>query len=152
MSGRGPGCDGVTGVNCRRNCLFLSVTRPEPSTLTRYLLCPMFSRTRPVLSHFLAIFPAPCWFWSMTLDPGCNGLRSLVFDDHLSAALMNLFRSASSLVSLLSTQTSAGEYCPGLIGKKSLIGLPNTNWAGDNPNSLSGVLRCCISALRTLSQ
>ena len=109
LSGRGPGCTGVTGVNWRRNCLFLSVTRPEPSTLTRYLLCPMSSRMRPVLSHFLAILPAPCWFWIITLAPGCNGLRSLVFDDHLSAALMNLFFRASSLVSLLSTQISAGE-------------------------------------------
>ena len=84
--------------------------------------------------------------------PGCNGLRSLVLVDHLSDVLMKRFLSASSLVSLLSIQTSDGEYCPGLMGKKSLIGRPNTNWLGDKPYSLSGVLRCCISARSTLSQ
>ena len=84
--------------------------------------------------------------------PGCRGLRSLVLEDHLSEDLMKRFLSASSLVSLLSTQTSDGEYCPGLMGKKSWIGHPNTNWLGDNPYSLSGVLRCCIKALMTLSQ
>ena len=32
--GLGPGCTGVTGENWRRNCLFLSVTQPLPSTVT----------------------------------------------------------------------------------------------------------------------
>ena len=36
--GEGPGSDGVTEENFRRNCLFLSVTLPLPSTLTLYLL------------------------------------------------------------------------------------------------------------------
>ena len=84
--------------------------------------------------------------------PGCKGLRFLVLEDHLSEVRMKQFLSANSLVSLLSTQTSDGEYCPGLMGKKSRIGRPNTNWLGDNPNSLSGVFLCCISALITLSQ
>ena len=60
LLGRGPGCTGVAGVNWRKNCLFLSVTRPLPSTLMRYLLCPRSSMIRPVLSHFFAILPAPC--------------------------------------------------------------------------------------------
>ena len=33
-----PGSGGVTEENLRRNCLFLSVTRPLPSTLILYLL------------------------------------------------------------------------------------------------------------------
>ena len=36
--GDGPGSGGVTEENWRRNCLFLSVTLPLPSTLTLYLL------------------------------------------------------------------------------------------------------------------
>ena len=36
--GEGPGSDGVTEENWRRNCLFLSVTLPLPSTLILYLL------------------------------------------------------------------------------------------------------------------
>ena len=36
--GNGPGSDGVTLENLRKNCLFLSVTRPLPSTLILYLL------------------------------------------------------------------------------------------------------------------
>ena len=36
--GEGPGSVGVTEENLRRNCLFLSVTRPLPSTLILYLL------------------------------------------------------------------------------------------------------------------
>ena len=152
MSGRGPGCCVVTGVNWRRNCLFLSVTRPDPSTLIRYLLYPMSSSTRPVLSHFLDIFPAPCWFWMITLVPGCKGLRSLVLANHLSEALMNRLLSANSLVSLLFTQTLEGSNCPGLMGKKSRMGLPKTNWLGERLYLLSGVFRCCIRALSTLSQ
>ena len=65
---------------------------------------------------------------------------------------MNLLRNANSLVSLLFTQTSEGVYCPGLIGKKSRMGRPKTNWLGDKLNSLSGVFLCCIKALSTLSQ
>ena len=36
--GEGPGSVGVTEENLRRNCLFLSVTLPLPSTLILYLL------------------------------------------------------------------------------------------------------------------
>ena len=36
--GEGPGSGGVTEENFRKNCLFLSVTRPLPSTLILYLL------------------------------------------------------------------------------------------------------------------
>ena len=36
--GDGPGSGGVTEENLRKNCRFLSVTRPLPSTLIRYLL------------------------------------------------------------------------------------------------------------------
>ena len=107
--------------------------------------------TRPVLSHFFEIFPATCWFCNITFIPGFSGLRSLVWVAHLSAPFRNRFFKASSLVSRQFTQTSDGEYCPGLIGRKSLIGLPKINWLGDNPNSASGVLRCCIIALMILS-
>ena len=34
----GPGSDGMKLENLRKNCLFLSVTRPLPSTLILYLL------------------------------------------------------------------------------------------------------------------
>ena len=128
------------------------MTRPYPSTLIRYLLYPMFSRTSPVLSHLFAIFPAPCWFWIITLVPGYKVWRSFVLEVHLSDDFMTRLRSASSLVSLLFTQTSAGVNCPGLIGKKSRMGLPKTNWLGDKLNSVSGVFRCCINARITLSQ
>ena len=67
IDGAGPGSGWVTGVNFLRNCRFLSVTLPLPSILTLYLLYPRSSMTSPDLSHFLAIFPAPCWFWIMTL-------------------------------------------------------------------------------------
>ena len=112
-----PGCTWVAGVNWRKNCLFLSVTRPLPSTLTLYLLYPRSSMIRPVLSHLFAILPAPCWFWIITFDPSFSGFRSLVCMEHLSAPFTNRFRSATSRVSLQSTHTSAGEYCPGLIGR-----------------------------------
>ena len=59
---------------------------------------------------------------------------------------------ASSLFSLQSTQTSEGEKFPGLIGRKSLIGRPKTNWAGDSLYSESGVFRCCIIARNNLSE
>ena len=38
VGGEGPGSDGVTEENLRRNCLFLSVTLPLPSTRILYLL------------------------------------------------------------------------------------------------------------------
>ena len=57
--GDGPGSGGVTGENFRKNCRFLSVTRPLPSTLILYLLWPRFSSTVPDLSHLWAVFPAP---------------------------------------------------------------------------------------------
>ena len=112
----------------------------------------MSSSMRPVLSHFLDIFPAPCWFWMITLVPGCKGLRSLVLVDHLSEALMKRLLNANPLVSLLFTQTLEGSNCPGLMGKKSRMGLPKTNWLGDKLYSASGVLLYCISACITLSQ
>ena len=108
--------------------------------------------TWPDLSHFFAILPAPCWFWIMTLWPTDNGDWTLVCSDHLSSPLVTLVLMASSLFSLLSTQTSAGEKEPGEMGRKSLIGLPKIICDGANWNSVSGVLRCCISALVTLSQ
>ena len=58
--GEGPGSVGVTEENFRKNCLFLSVTRPLPSTLILYLLWPRSSITVPDLSHLWAVFPAPC--------------------------------------------------------------------------------------------
>ena len=58
--GEGPGSVGVTEENFRKNCLFLSVTRPLPSTLILYLLWPRSSMTVPDLSHLWAVFPAPC--------------------------------------------------------------------------------------------
>ena len=58
--GEGPGSDGVAEENLRRNCLFLSVTLPLPSTLILYLLKPRSSMTVPERSHLLAILPAPC--------------------------------------------------------------------------------------------
>ena len=112
----------------------------------------MFSRTSPVLSNFLAIFPAPCWFWIITHDPGFNGGRSLVPEDHLSEDLITRFLKASSLVSLLFTQTSEGVNWPGWMGKKSRMGLPKTNWLGDKLYSATGVFLYCISAFITLSQ
>ena len=124
--GFGPGILGVTGVNFLRNCLLRSVTRPLPSTLTLYLLNPKSSITMPVLSHFLAILPAPCWFCIMTLEPGDKGRRSLVWADHLSSPLTKRFLIANSLFSLSSIHTSEGEKSPGLTGKKSRIGRPNT--------------------------
>ena len=118
----------------------------------RYLLYPRSSTIKPVLSHFFAILPAPCWFWRITFMPGFSGLRSLAWVDHLSAPFKNRFLNAISLVSRQSTQISAGENCPGLIGRKSRIGLPKINWLGDSPYSASGVFRCCIIALMILSQ
>ena len=106
---------------------------------------------KPVLSHFFEIFPAPCWFWMITFIPGCNGFKSIACVDHLSAPFKNLCLNATSLESRQSIHTSAGENCPGLIGRKSLIGLPNINWLGDKPYSASGVFRCCIIALIILS-
>ena len=87
----------------------------------------------------------------ITFIPGFNGFKSLACVDHLSAPFKNLCLNATSLDSRQSTHTSAGENCPGLIGRKSLIGLPNINWLGDKPYSASGVLRCCIIALIILS-
>ena len=107
--GLGPGDVGVSGENFLRNCLFLSVILPLPSTLTRYLLNPRSSSTRPDLSHFFETFPAPYWFWIRTQEPGTRGGRSLVCSDHRSAPLKTLFLIASSLFSLQSTQTSDGE-------------------------------------------
>ena len=75
-----------------------------------------------------------------------------MFDVHLSEVLINRLLSANSLVSLLLTQTSEGVNWPGLMGRKSRMGLPNTNWLGDKLYSLSGVFQCCIRALKTLSQ
>ena len=49
--GEGPGSVGVTEENFRKNCRFLSVTRPLPSTLILYLLWPRSSMTVPDLSH-----------------------------------------------------------------------------------------------------
>ena len=49
--GEGPGSVGVAEENFRKNCLFLSVTRPLPSTLILYLLWPRSSMTVPDLSH-----------------------------------------------------------------------------------------------------
>ena len=150
--GLGPGKLGVKGVNFLRNCLFRSVTLPLPSILTRYLLNPRCSRTIPDLSHFLAIFPAPCWFWIRTRDPGDSGGKSLVCSDHLSHPFMILFLMASSLFSLLSIQTSEGEKSAGRTGRKSLMGRPYTIWAGLMPYSESGVFLCCSRALEILSR
>jgi len=77
--------------------------------------------------------------------------RFLVCSDHFSAPLKTLFLMASSRFSLQSIQTSDGENWPGLIGRKSRMGRPNNNWAGDKPNSVSGVFLCCIVALMILS-
>ena len=134
-----------------KNCLFLSVTLPLPSTLTLYLPLPRLSKICPDLSHFLAILPAPCWFWIKTLSPGCSCDNSLVCWDHFSNPLMILGLSANSLFSLLSIQTSDGENVPGLIGKKSLIGRPKIISLGDSLYSVSGVFLCCMMALVTLS-
>ena len=68
-----------------------------------------------------------------------------------SKPLENLDFMASSLFSLQSTQTSEGEKLPGFIGKKSLMGRPNTSWAGESPYSESGVFLCCITARAILS-
>ena len=70
---------------------------------------------------------------------------------HLSSPLANLVFMASSLFSLQSTQTSEGEKCPGLIGRKSLMGRPKTSWAGERLYSVSGVFLCCMMALAILS-
>ena len=125
--GDGPGSDGVTEENWRRNCLFLSVTLPLPSTLILYLLYPRSSMTVPDLSHLLAILPAPCWFWTRTLCPRLRGVRFLVCSLQRSRPLENLDFIASSLFSLQSNQTSEGQKLPGLIGRKSLIGRPKTS-------------------------
>ena len=79
--------------------------------------------------------------------PGFNGFKSLAWVDHLSAPFKNLVLNAISLDSRQSTHTSAGEKCPGLIGRKSRTGRPKINWLGDKLYSASGVLRCCIIAL-----
>ena len=105
----------------------------------------------PDLSHFLETFPAPYGFWTKTLDPMGKEGRFLVCSDHFSAPLKTLFLMASSRFSLQSIQTSDGENWPGLIGRKSRMGRPNNNWAGDKPNSVSGVFLCCIVALMILS-
>ena len=125
--GDGPGSGGVTEENLRKNCRFLSVTRPLPSILILYLLYPRSSITVPDLSHFLAILPAPCWFCTRTFWPRLRGARFLVCSVHCSSPLANLDFMASSLFSLQSTQTSEGEKFPGLMGRKSLIGRPNTS-------------------------
>ena len=138
-------------MNFLRNWRFLSVILPLPSILIRYLLNPRSSITMPDLSHFFETFPAPYWFWTKTFDPMSREGRSFVCSDHFSAPLRTLFLIASSRFSLQSIQTSDGENCPGLIGRKSRIGRPNNNWAGDNPNSVSGVFLCCMVALIILS-
>ena len=85
--GVGPGSVGVTEENFRKNCRFLSVTRPLPSTRILYLLYPRSSMTVPDLSHLLAILPAPCWFWTRTLWPRLSGERFLVCSLHCSRPL-----------------------------------------------------------------
>ena len=151
VGGLGPGSVGVTEENLRKNCLFLSVTLPLPSILILNLLCPRSSMTVPDLSHLFDILPAPCWFWTRTLWPRLRGARFLVCSLHLSNPLENLVFIASSLFSRQSIQTSEGEKCPGLIGRKSLMGRPKTNWAGERPYSESGVFLCCMIALIILS-
>ena len=95
---------------------------------------------------------SPCWFWIITHDPGFNGGRSWVPEDHLSEDLITRFLEASSLISQLFTQTFEGVNWPGWMGKKSRMGLPKTNWLGDKLYSATGVFLYCISAFITLSQ
>ena len=87
-----------------------------------------------------------------TLEPGSRSGKSLVCSDHFSAPLIIRFLKASSRFSRVSIHISEGLKVPGLIGRKSRMGLPNTICAGDIPNSVSGVFLCCISPLEILSR
>ena len=71
--------------------------------------------------------------------------------DNLSHVFWCLFLSASSLATNVSRHVGCGRYRPGWIGIKSLMGLPKTHMAGDNPVSLSGVFRYCSMARWNLS-
>ena len=73
-----------TGVYLRKNCRFLSVARPDPSTFTTYWLCCLTSTTWPVLSHFFG--KLPIWFWILTRSPTLRGGICLVCSDQRSAA------------------------------------------------------------------
>ena len=103
--------------------------------------------TTPVLSHLVGL--GPDWFWIRTWLPTAKGGSLLVCSDHLSAAFICLFLRAFSLAARVSLQVGWGMEGPGKTGMKSLIGLPNTHWAGDSFVSGFGVLRywsmarCC---------
>ena len=56
------------GVRHLTNLLFLMVTLLDPSTLIRTWEWGLFSRTIPLLSHLIGLFPV--WFWMI------SGVRS----------------------------------------------------------------------------
>ena len=116
------GCDVVVyGTNRRRNFLFRSVRRPEPSTLTKYWSNCRTSTTTPVRSHLR--YSVPIWFCIRTWSPMRSGSRHFVCSESVSIARAWRRRNPSSRRLRTSTQTSEGEYLPGRMGMKSLMSL-----------------------------
>ena len=121
----------------RRHFRFRNVTRPDPSTRTRYWSNWRTSTMQPVLYHLVGL--CPVWFCILTLSPTLSWGSLSVCSVSLSAIFMWRFRRASSLASKVSRHVGCGSYLPGWIGIKSLIGLPKMHMAGERPVSLSGV-------------
>jgi len=85
------------GVSFLRNLLFLSVSLPDPSTLTTYWSWSLSSTTTPVMSHLDGWLPT--WFWTNTLSPTASLGRALVFLLSLSMLAMERLARAFSLSS-----------------------------------------------------
>ena len=73
--------------------------------------------------------------------PTARGGNLLVCTVHRSASFMCLFLRASSVAARVSLQVGWGMLRPGSMSMKSLIGKPNTHWAGDSFVTGSGVFQ-----------
>ena len=100
--------DSTAGLKFLRYRRFLSVTLPDPSTLTDYISKPRSSSTTPVLSHLLAKFPAAFWFCKETCCPEISFGKTLLCSAYLSPPKLTLWRSACFHCSLEVIQVSAG--------------------------------------------
>jgi len=103
----------------------------------------------PDFSHLVG--NGPVWFWTRTLSPTCSGDRDLVCSDHFSVSARDCFPLTSSLLLRSVRQARCGRYLFGWMGRRSLVGLPNTVMAGDCLVWASGPFLYSNSALWNLS-
>ena len=140
----------VAGENFRRNLLFRHVTRPVPSTLTQYWSWGRTSVTVPVLSQRWGLVPT--WFCMKQRSPTLSGDSWRACSLRDSEVFANLTRRACSLAahaSRHSGRTASFENLASFAvkGNTSRSGRPKMIWAGDNPQSGSGVFLSCSSPL-----